>query len=222
MEALQKLAKTIEQKLNGREPGLDRDDNLWDAAVLLPLVDTPEGIAVLFEVRAAKLGWQPGDVCFPGGRAECTDGSFEVTALRETCEELGLAKEQVGIIGGLNYLVTHMGPVIHPFVGYIGDISGIVFNKDEVDEVFTVPLKHLLQHQPRIAHMELANKAGSDFPFDLLPRQPHEWNKRKGYHVYIYEYGGHVIWGLTARILYGFLNRFSAELKAALEGETTC
>lgn len=85
-----------------------------------------------------------------------------------------------------------------------------------------MPLDFLLKNPPRIAHMELTNKAGDDFPFDLLPRQPHEWNKRKGYHVYIYEYGGHVIWGMTARILHGFLNRFAADIKAALEGETTC
>ena len=123
MKPAEKLANVIENSLSGHQPQLDRDDNLWDAAVLLPLVNTSEGISILFEVRAAKLGWQPGDVCFPGGRAECSDDSFAATALRETCEELGLAREQVRIIGGLNYLVTHMGPVIHPYVGYIADIS---------------------------------------------------------------------------------------------------
>lgn len=222
MEALEKITSAIGKKLEGRKSSLDRDDNLWDAAVLLPLVNTPQGVSVLFEVRAAKLGWQPGDVCFPGGRAECSDESFEATAVRETCEELGLETSSIKIAGGLNYLVTHMGPVIHPYVGYIEHGGQFNFNKDEVDEVFTVPLDFLLKNPPRIAHMELANKAGDDFPFDLLPRQPHEWNKRKGYHVYIYEYGGHVIWGLTARILHGFLNRFAADIKAALEGETTC
>ena len=222
MEALERLAATIENGLRGREPEPDRDDNLWDAAVLLPLVNTPDGISVLFEVRAAKLGWQPGDVCFPGGRAECSDDSFAATALRETCEELGLDADDVRLIGGLNYLVTHMGPIIHPYVGCIKDINKINFNKDEVDEIFTVPLAFLLNNPPRVAHMELANKAGEDFPFDLLPRQPREWRKRKGYNVYFYEYGGHVIWGLTARILHGFLNRFAAQLKAALEGEASC
>lgn len=222
MEALERLAATIENGLRGREPEPDRDDNLWDAAVLLPLVNTPDGISVLFEVRAAKLGWQPGDVCFPGGRAECSDDSFAATALRETCEELGLDAEDVQLIGGLNYLVTHMGPIIHPYVGCIKDINKINFNKDEVDEIFTVPLTFLIDNPPRVAHMELANKAGDDFPFDLLPRQPREWRKRKGYNVYFYEYGGHVIWGLTARILHGFLNRFAAQLKAALEGEASC
>ena len=222
MEALERLAATIENGLRGREPEPDRDDNLWDAAVLLPLVNTPDGISVLFEVRAAKLGWQPGDVCFPGGRAECSDDSFAATALRETCEELGLDADDVQLIGGLNYLVTHMGPIIHPYVGCIKDINKINFNKDEVDEIFTVPLAFLIDNPPRVAHMELANKAGDDFPFDLLPSQPREWRKRKGYSVYFYEYGGHVIWGLTARILHGFLNRFAAQLKAALEGEASC
>lgn len=222
MKPAEKLANVIENSLSGHQPQLDRDDNLWDAAVLLPLVNTPEGISILFEVRAAKLGWQPGDVCFPGGRAECSDDSFAATALRETCEELGLAREQVRIIGGLNYLVTHMGPVIHPYVGYIADINSINFNRDEVDEVFTVPLAFLLANPPEEANMQLANKAGDDFPFRLLPRQPRDWHKRKGYKVYFYEYGGHVIWGLTARILHGFLNRFAAELNAAAEGEITC
>ena len=98
--------------------------------MLLPLVNTADGISVLFEVRAAKLGWQPGDVCFPGGRAECSDDSFAATALRETCEELGLDADDVQLIGGLNYLVTHMGPIIHPYVGCIKDINKINFNKD--------------------------------------------------------------------------------------------
>lgn len=109
MEALEKITSAIGKKLEGRKPSLDRDDNLWDAAVLLPLVNTPQGVSVLFEVRAAKLGWQPGDVCFPGGRAECSDESFEATAVRETCEELGLESSCIKITGGLNYLVTHMG-----------------------------------------------------------------------------------------------------------------
>jgi coenzyme A diphosphatase NUDT7 len=62
--------------------------------------------------------------------------------------------------------------------------------------------------------MELANRATADFPFDLLPRHPHDWYKRKGYNIYFYEYQGHVIWGLTARILHGFIKRFHKELQA--------
>ena len=169
---------------------------------------------MLFEVRAAGLGWQPGDVCFPGGRYECGDDSFAKTAVRETCEELGITEDKIELCGELDYLVTHMGPIIHPFVGKLEHDVKLACNSDEVAEIFTVPLDFLLNFEPRVAHMELANRATEDFPFDLLPRHPREWHKRKGYNIYFYEYQGHVIWGLTARILHGFLKRFQKELQA--------
>ena len=104
--------------------------------------------------------------------------------------------------------MTHMGPIIHPFVGRLANEVKLDCNSDEVAEIFTVPLNFLLVSEPRVAHMELANRATADFPFDLLPRHPHDWYKRKGYNIYFYEYQGHVIWGLTARILHGFINGF--------------
>lgn len=160
MEKTAELIKQITERLNRRPARIDKADRLWDAAVLVPLIDTKQGPAVLFEVRAAGLGWQPGDVCFPGGRYECGDDSFAKTAVRETCEELGITEDKIELCGELDYLVTHMGPI------------------------------------------------------DLLPRHPHDWYKRKGYNIYFYEYQGHVIWGLTARILHGFIKRFHKELQA--------
>lgn len=201
MEKTAELIKQITERLNRRPARIDKADRLWDAAVLVPLIDTKQGPAVLFEVRAAGLGWQPGDVCFPGGRYECGDDSFAKTAVRETCEELGITEDKIELCGELDYLVTHMGPIIHPFVGRLANEVKLDCNSDEVAEIFTVPLNFLLLSEPRVAHMELANRATADFPFDLLPRHPHDWYKRKGYNIYFYEYQGHVIWGLTARIL---------------------
>ena len=82
MEKTAELIKQITERLNRRPARIDKADRLWDAAVLVPLIDTKQGPAVLFEVRAAGLGWQPGDVCFPGGRYECGDDSFAKTAVR--------------------------------------------------------------------------------------------------------------------------------------------
>lgn len=213
------LQSSIEDKLRQREARIDRYDNLWDAAVLLPLVETDEGIAILFEVRSSRISRQPGDICFPGGKKESFDSSFEETAVRETAEELGIDKEKIKIIGALDYLVTHMGPIIHPYVGVIEDWQDLNYNHDEVEEVFTVPLKFFMTNEPRTANMLLANRAQDDFPFDLLPRHPKEWQRRKNYKVYFYQYGKYVIWGLTARMLYGFLHRFYDELMNWLEGE---
>ena len=55
-------------------------------AVLCPLVERPDGLHLLFEVRSAALHRQPGEVCFPGGRMEAGE-TPEQCALRETEEE---------------------------------------------------------------------------------------------------------------------------------------
>lgn len=92
MEKTAELIKQITERLNRRPARIDKADRLWDAAVLVPLIDTKQGPAVLFEVRAAGLGWQPGDVCFPGGRYECGDDSFAKTAVREPVKSWVLLK----------------------------------------------------------------------------------------------------------------------------------
>ena len=149
MNEMEKLQYVLFERLHRRAPGIDKLDRLWDAAVLLPLVRTPEGISVLFEERAHTLRSQPGEICFPGGKYECADNSFRNTAVRETCEELGLQPENITICGELDCLVTHNGPIIHPFVGLIDDISKITYSKSEVERIFTVPLKVLLEQKPR-------------------------------------------------------------------------
>ena len=49
MENMKKLQEVLYERLHRRPPGIDKLDRLWEAAVLLPLVQTEEGIAVLFE-----------------------------------------------------------------------------------------------------------------------------------------------------------------------------
>lgn len=212
MKDLQELNQILYEKLHRRAPGIDKLDHLWDSAVLLPLVQTEEGVAVLFERRAQGLRTQPGEICFPGGKVECADSDFSVTAVRETCEELGLATENITLCGELDTLVAHNGPIIHPFVGFIEDTSKIKFNPDEVAEVFTVPLKALLEMEPKRGSVQLADQPCEDFPFDLVPQRVRTWRKHKKYFVYFYPYEGRVIWGLTARILYAFLRRSKKEL----------
>ena len=160
-----------------------------------------------------------GEVCFPGGKYECEDNSFRNTAVRETCEELGLKPENITICGELDCLVTHNGPIIHSFVGLIDDISKITYSKSEVERIFTVPLKMLLEQKPRRGSVQLADHPGDDFPFDLVPQRKRGWRMNKSYYVYFYLYEDKVIWGLTARMLYAFLYRSRKELTEYLAEE---
>ena len=206
------LTRNLGQTLAQRPPQLARMPHQWDAAVLLPLVETKDGPGILFEARAQTLDWQPGDICFPGGGYECKDKNFAVTASREVQEELGLPAASIKILGGLNYLVTYLGPIVHPYVGTLTDLDKIVFNKAEVDHVFTVPLAFLKDYQPREVHMESATRAPEDFPYELAPHVKPGWFKRAGYKIYFYQYAGHVIWGLTGRILHSFLQHYGKDL----------
>lgn len=219
MDKMDKLQQVLYERLHRRPAGIDKLDRLWEAAVLLPLVQTEKGVAVLFEERAHSLRRQPGEICFPGGKVECSDDNFAAAAIRETCEELGLQPRNITLCGELDSLVTHTGPIIHPFVGLLDDIAQISYSASEVECIFTVPLRELLAMTPKRCSMELADHPGEDFPFDLVPNRMRGWRKNKEYYVYFYEYEGRVIWGLTARVLYAFLRRSGKELAAFLSSE---
>ena len=193
--------------LRDRNCEIENESDYLSSAVLVPLVRREGRLGVLFEVRSAALTWQPGDICFPGGRIELDDAGPEAAAVRETREELSLPDDAVDVIGPLNTMVSPIGVMIYPFAAYIRDFDLIRPNHGEVSEVFVAPLDYLLAVEPLTAHMEVATRPLPDFPLNLLEASyARDWKRRTTYPVMFYQYGGHVIWGLTARVLYGFLN----------------
>ena len=193
--------------LHARGCEIENESDYLSSAVLVPLVRHNGRLGVLFEVRSAALNWQPGDICFPGGRIELDDAGPKAAALRETQEELSLPADAIDIIGPLNYMVSPIGVMIYPFAAYIKDFDLVHPNHGEVADVFVAPLEYLLAAEPLTAHMELATRPLPDFPLNLLgDAYAREWKRRTTYPVLFYQYDGHVIWGLTARVLSGFLN----------------
>lgn len=177
----------------------------FQAAVLVPLVLSAGNPAILFEVRSSQLVWQPGEICFPGGHIEQADANPGAAAVRETTEELGVAPSKINVLGALDVFNSHIGVILHSFVGCIADIDAVKPNSREVAEVFTVPLDYLLSVQPRTAHMEMGTRPLADFPFELVPGYHAEWKQRSTYEVFFFQYEQYVIWGLTAQVLHGFL-----------------
>lgn len=191
--------ETLARRLAAREPGLM--DAQARYAVLVPLVRGEEGLSLLYEVRAARMRRQPGEVCFPGGRME-GDESPEACALRETWEELGIPAAAVQILGRLDFIVHRANFIMYPVLALVeGEMAQrLTPNPAEVDQVFQVPLEHLMSHPPLEYSYQLIPKTGEGFPYELIgiPRD-YQWQPG-GESVPVYPWRGRAIWGLTGRI----------------------
>lgn len=151
------------------------------AAVLVPLVDRPQGLTVLLTRRTAHLAHHAGQISFPGGHIEPDDGGPAATALRETEEEVGIEGRHVRLIGHLDTYVTRTGFVIVPVVGIVTPPFAVRPDPHEVADVFEVPLAFLL---------DAGNHHRCSASFEGVER-----------HFYAMTYGRHFIWGATAGML---------------------
>jgi 8-oxo-dGTP pyrophosphatase MutT (NUDIX family) len=137
--------------------------------------------------RASHLKHHPGQIAFPGGKVDQSDASHEAAALREAQEEVGLAPDTVEILGRLARHETVTGFSITPILGLVRDVFDPAPEAGEVEEVFTVPLAHVLN--PQNYAVERRQWRG-------------EWRQ-----FYTVPYGPYYIWGATARILRGLAER---------------
>lgn len=198
------MLENIKDILTNKKVGILRDQPLTDTALLLPLITYKNELSLLFEVRSNKLTTQPGEICFPGGHMENKE-TPEETALRETSEELGIDRTEIGLLGPLDTLITPHGLVIHPFVGYLPPTLSLQPDAEEVEKVFSVPLAFFLSTKPQVHYVQINISPKSDFPFALIPEgKEYKWRKGK-YPVYFYFYRDYVIWGITARIINNFV-----------------
>ena len=123
-------------------PQQKRGDGLRDAAVLVPLIERDEW-HVLLTTRTDHLHHHPGQISFPGGRADKGDQTPVQTALRETHEEVGIDESFIDIAGLIEPYLTVTSFSVVPIVGFVA--PGFTLNIDsfEVADVFEVPLSSL-------------------------------------------------------------------------------
>jgi 8-oxo-dGTP pyrophosphatase MutT (NUDIX family) len=114
------------------------------ASVLVPLVQRDEGPSVLLTQRTDHLTDHPGQVSFPGGRAEPDDADAVATALREAEEEIGLSRDRIEVIGQLPTYTTGTGFIVTPVIGVVQPNFDLRLDPFEVAEVFEVPLIFLM------------------------------------------------------------------------------
>ena len=160
---------------------------LTPAAVLVPIVDRPDGPTVLLTRRADTLRKHSGQVAFPGGRSDPGEAPW-TTALREAHEEVGLDPALVSIAGLSSSYETVTGFRITPVVGFVEPRFTLTVSEAEVAEVFETPFAWL---------MDPANTEQRFFDRDDGVRR----------YFYALPWENQLIWGATAGMLRGLRMR---------------
>jgi len=160
-----------------------------EAAVAVVLAPATGGeLQLLFIKRAAHRDdpWS-GQMALPGGRREPADHSLEVTAVRETAEETGIDLAGGELIGVLDDLAPTT-PVLPAVV-----VRPFVFALPHKPEVVPSPEVALHLWTPVATLPEIAREAKVTVRGKLM-------------RVSAYCVGQHVVWGMTHRIIKGFLD----------------
>ena len=160
---------------------------LTPAAVLFPIVLRDNEHTVLLTQRTAHLKDHAGQISFPGGRVEAEDLSPIHTALRETEEEIGLARDRIEVLGFLPEYLTGTGFRVTPVVALVNPPFELALDPFEVAEAFEVPL---------------------DFLLDPANHKRHSLHYRGALrHFFAMPYGDYFIWGATAGMIRSLTER---------------
>jgi 8-oxo-dGTP pyrophosphatase MutT (NUDIX family) len=180
----QRLARPAPLAAKGMSDGFSlpgREGRATPAAVLVPIVNRPAGLTLLLTQRSTGLPDHPGQISFPGGRAEPEDASLAHAALREAAEEVGLPAERVVILGELAPYETVTGYRVTPVVGWVEPPFELKLDPIEVADVFEVPLAFLLDPLNHQRHFRILSEIRRDF--------------------WAIPYGERYIWGATAAMI---------------------
>jgi len=155
------------------------------AAIMVPLVFRKDHWRMILTQRPETMPSHAGQVAFPGGKREFGETTLDA-ALRETEEEIGVARHHMTVIGRLLSFSTGTQFRITPFISLIDPEAEIKPDPHEVDAVFEVPMSFLMNPDNHIRRL---------MPFKGEDVEVYEMPYTDDSGVYRY------IWGMTANTI---------------------
>jgi 8-oxo-dGTP pyrophosphatase MutT (NUDIX family) len=166
MENIPDLLQHISERIKGPLPAKEALKMMFPNIKAMPekLPETVRLSAVMLLLYREEETWHllairrtedghahSGQIGFPGGRKEESDESMLQTALRETYEEIGIAADQIQVLGALSpvYVVVSNFNVF-PFVGYLPDSVSFRLSPNEVQAVLKIPLNELFAQETKV------------------------------------------------------------------------
>ena len=137
------MTNKLREKLSSYVPVQVQCASSIRAGVIIPLFEMDGDCHFLLTKRSNAVRYHKGEISFPGGMYEAEDGNLMNTALRECTEEIGVARNDVEVIGRLDDVYTTTGFVITPYVGMIPYPYEFRTNPQEVQYIITLPYRFL-------------------------------------------------------------------------------
>lgn len=200
-----------------------------NSAVLIPIIVIDKTEFVLFQKRSTTVR-QPGEVSFPGGHFDSRfDNDFLSTAIRETCEELGIEKDKISVLGKIGTLVAPMGIIVETYLGIlnINSLDELKIDHKEVDRIFVIPLEYFISNKPdeyftRLELHPFMTKEDGE-KVELLPvkelglpeKYSIPWTNGK-HRVLVYRTSEEVIWGITAELIFELSTKLKEQIDKQL------
>lgn len=196
-DTIEKLKRRLQQPL----PGLAAQNNMAarvrelpsvlpadakQSAVLALLFPKNDALNLLLIKRVADGKAHSGQISFPGGRKDDADKDLSYTALRETNEEVGIAADNIELLGALTSLYIPVSySNVFPFLGFTAAQQPYVLSPNEVQYTLEVPLHDFFAPERKI----VTHITPEAFPHITLKAPAYQWNNN------------HIVWGATAMII---------------------
>lgn len=162
------------------------------SAVLIALYPDNEKIYTALIKRTTYNGAHSGQVGFPGGKYEESDGTLIQTALREAHEEVGINPSDVEVLGMLTPLLIPVSNMeVQPVIGLLNERPELILNPEEVEFTIEVPICHLKNPKNQMRKTITVRGYSIDAPYFKVDCED--------------------VWGATAMIIAEFIELFSCD-----------